>query len=121
MTTDHIQCTRFVFGAKSSPTCANYALRTCADDNAENYPHIKKLVYENFYMDEFFEITEDINTAVKIIEEHRHVVQQESFNLTKWMTSDHILQKIPEEHKSITAEEIKDPKSSSEFTEYDGE
>ena len=33
--------TRFVFGAKSS-TCAIYALRTCADNKAENYPYIKK-------------------------------------------------------------------------------
>ena len=103
--------TRFVFGAKCSPTCAIYALRTCADDNAESHPHIKKLVYENFYMDDFFEATDDIETAVKIIEDLRHVLQQGSFNLTKWISTDHkILQTIPEEHRSITIDEIKDPK-----------
>ena len=37
--------TRFVFGAKCSPTCAIYAFRTCADDNAESHPHIKKLLH----------------------------------------------------------------------------
>ena len=74
--------TRFVFGAKSS-TCAIYALRTCADNKAENYPYIKKLVYENFCMDDFFEATDDIDTAVKIIEDLRHVLQQGSFNLHK--------------------------------------
>ena len=61
--------TRFVFGAKCSPTCAIYALRTCADDNAESHPHIKKLVYQNFYMDDFFEATGDIDTAVKVRED----------------------------------------------------
>ncbi|XP_063711364.1 uncharacterized protein LOC134839672 [Symsagittifera roscoffensis] len=57
---DFFEYTRFVFGAKCSPNCAIYALRTCADDNAESHPHIKKLVYENFYMDDFFEATDNI-------------------------------------------------------------
>ena len=71
---------------------------------------------------DLFEATDDIDTAVKIIEELRHVLQQGSFNLTKWMTTDHrILQTTPEEHKSITADEIKDSKYSSELSEYDGE
>ena len=62
-------------------------------------------------MDDFFEATDDIDTAVKIIEDLRHVLQQRSFNLTNWITSDHrILQTIPEEHRSITIDEIKDPK-----------
>ena len=75
--------TRFVFGAKCSPTCAIYALRTCADDNADSHPHIKKLVYQNFFMNDSFEATGDIDTAVKIREDLRHVLQQGSFNLTK--------------------------------------
>ena len=103
--------TRFVFGAKCSSTCAIYALRTCADDNAESHPHIKKFVNENFYMVNFFEATDDIDTAVKIIEDLRHVLQQGNFNLTKWITTDHrILQTRPEEHRSITIDKIKEPK-----------
>ena len=62
-------------------------------------------------MDDVFKATDEIDTAVKIIEDLRHVLQQESFNLTKWITTDHrILQKIPEEHRSITVDEIKDHK-----------
>ena len=108
---EFFEYTRFVFGAKCSPTCAIYAFRTCADDNNESHPHIKKLVYENFYMDDFFEATDDIDTAGKIIQDLRHVLHQGSFNLTKWITTDHrILQTIPEEPRSITVDEIKNPK-----------
>ena len=39
---EFFEYTRFFLGAKCSPTCAIYALRTCADDNAESHPHIKK-------------------------------------------------------------------------------
>ena len=52
-----------------------------------------------------------VNPDVKMIEDLRRVLQQGSFNLTKWITTDHrILQTIPEEHRSITVDEIKDPK-----------
>ena len=62
-------------------------------------------------MDDFFEATDDIDNAVKVIEDLRHVLQQGSFNLTKWITTDHrILQTIPEERRSITIDETKEPK-----------
>ena len=61
-------------------------------------------------MDDFFEATDNTDTAVKFIEDLRHVLQKGSFNLTKWITTDHrILQTIPEEQRSITIDEIKDP------------
>ena len=51
---DFYEYTRLVFGAKCSPTCAIYALRMCADDNVNTHPHIRDIVYNNFYMDDFF-------------------------------------------------------------------
>ena len=45
--------TRHVFGAKSSPTCANYALRQMAKDNAEEDENLVKAIQRNFYMDDF--------------------------------------------------------------------
>ena len=35
---------RFVFGAKCSPTCANFALQTCADDHFDEFPHVERIV-----------------------------------------------------------------------------
>ena len=47
------QYTRHIFGAKYSPTCANYALQRTARDNANEYPEAAKAVLENFYMDDY--------------------------------------------------------------------
>ena len=45
------QYTRHIFGTKDLPTCADYALRRRASDNAKEYPEAAKTVLENFYMD----------------------------------------------------------------------
>ena len=42
------QNTRHIFGAKDSPTCANYALKRTARDNAKFYPEASKAVFEKF-------------------------------------------------------------------------
>ena len=44
---------RHIFGAKTLPTCANYALQQVARDNAHEFPQITKLITRNFYMDDF--------------------------------------------------------------------
>ena len=72
---------------------------------------LKNLSHENFYLDDFFEATDDIDTAVKFIEDLRHVQQQRSFNLTNCITTYHrIVQTISEEHESIFVDKIKDLK-----------
>ena len=45
--------TRHVFGAKSSPTCTNYALHQVAKDNAKDDENLVKAVQRNFYMNDF--------------------------------------------------------------------
>ena len=52
------QYTRHNFGAKGSPTCANYALQRTASDNAKKYPEAAKAVLENFYMDDYLDTVE---------------------------------------------------------------
>ena len=46
------QYTRHIFGAKDSPTCANYALQCTARDNVSQYPDATKAVLEYFYMED---------------------------------------------------------------------
>ena len=38
------ECQRHLFGAKRSPTCANYALKQVGLDNEENYPIAAKAI-----------------------------------------------------------------------------
>ena len=47
-----------VFGAKSSPTYANFALKRLGIDNEEEYPIAAKTIQNNFYMDDFIKSVE---------------------------------------------------------------
>ena len=42
--------TRHIFGAKDSPTCANYALNRTGVDNAAKFPEAAPAVKQNFHM-----------------------------------------------------------------------
>ena len=44
------QYTRLKFGAKDSPTCANYALLRTARDNNSDFPEAAQAVCQKFYM-----------------------------------------------------------------------
>ena len=57
------QYTRHIFGAKDSPTCANYALQRTASDNAKEYPEAAKAFLENFYMDDYLDSVESPERA----------------------------------------------------------
>ena len=97
----------FVFGAKCSPTCANFALQTCADDHSTDYPHIQRLVRDHFYMDDLFVSTDTVQQAVHIIHDSRTVLSRGGFNLTKWITNCHeILSAVPSEHRALSLEEL---------------
>ncbi|XP_063711678.1 uncharacterized protein LOC134839979 [Symsagittifera roscoffensis] len=104
--------TRFVFGSKCSPTCANFALQTCGDDNKIDYPHIQELIDSNFYMGDFYESTNTVEEVLQLPNDLRKVLATRSFNLAGWITTNsEILSAIPQQHRSISYNEMKDPKT----------
>ena len=81
-----------LFGAISSPACANLALCKTAEDN-----HVINTVERNFYVDDCLKSLPNQQKAVE------HV---SSFKLTKWVSnSGDLLQAIPEKER---AKDIKD-------------
>ena len=68
--------TPHVFGAKSSPTCANYALHQVAKDNAEEDENLVKAVQRNFYMDDFLKSVRTPHEAIEIYQKVRHPHQR---------------------------------------------
>ena len=54
-----------VFGAKSLPTCANYALHQVAKGNAKDEENLFKAVLQNFYMDDFLSQSEHHKKRMK--------------------------------------------------------
>ena len=68
--------TRHVFWAKSSPTCANYALHQVAKDNAVNDESFVKMVQRNFYMDDFLKSVRTPQEAIEIYQKVRQSHQR---------------------------------------------
>ena len=89
--------TRHVFGAKSLPTFANYALYQVAKDNAVNNENVVRTVQRNFYMDDFLKSVRTPQEATEIYQKVRDILIKGGFNLTKWITSDdEVKSQIPE-------------------------
>ena len=77
---------KHIFGAKSSPTCANYALQQVARDNAQESPQIAKLIMRNFYMDDFVKSVPSAEQAIEIYNMLRAMLARGGFHLTKWIS-----------------------------------
>ena len=94
---------RQVFGAKSSPTCANYALKRVGLDNEEEYPIAAKAIKNNFYMDDFIKSVETPEEAIEIFNQLQPLLSQHGFELKKWISNDDaVTEAIPEGLKSIS-------------------
>ena len=79
--------TRHIFGAKDSPTCANYALQRTATDNEEEFPVALTLVERNFYMDDFLYSAENIQEAKSVKHNLISLLQKGDFKLSKWQSN----------------------------------
>ena len=94
---------RHVFGAKSSPTCANYALKRVGLDNEKEYPIAAKAIQNNFYMDDFIKSVETSEEAIEVFNQLQPLLSQHGFELKKWISNnDAVAKAIPEDLKSIS-------------------
>lgn len=96
-----------LFGATSSPSCACYALKRCAEDNKSSFDAIVvDTVLCNFYVDDCLKSVASEQEAVKLYEDLKAICLTGGFRLTKWMTNNRdVLSNIPQEDR---ATEVKD-------------
>ncbi|KAK0135647.1 hypothetical protein N1851_028510 [Merluccius polli] len=96
-----------LFGATSSPSCANFALRRCAEDNKEFFSqHVFETIMHSFYVDDLLASLPSEREAICLYEDLRKICAKGGFNLTKWMSNScSVLAAIPEEER---AKEVKD-------------
>ena len=81
------QYTRHIFGAKNSPTCANYALQRTADDNCKEFPRAAGSVWNNFYMDDYFESFATSKEATERCQDLVTLLKRGGFKLTKFVSN----------------------------------
>ena len=82
-----LQYTRHIFGARDSPTCANFALQQTARDNEATYPLAAKAVQQKFYMDDYLDSVECPETALKLSQELIEMLKLGVFKLTKFISN----------------------------------
>ena len=80
--------TLLVFGAKSSPTCANYVLHQVAKYNAKDEENLVKAVQRNFYIDNFLKSVKTARKTIEIYQKVRQIFGKVGFDSTKWITAE---------------------------------
>ena len=79
---------RHIFGAKSSPTCANFALQQRAKDFKEEFLEASRVVLSSFYMDDLLVAVDSIEKAKALSSELQKLLTKGSFNLSKWASNE---------------------------------
>lgn len=87
-----------LFGAVSSPSIANFALKKTASDNEEEHGTlVADTMRKNFYVDDCLRSVSSEDAAVKLIEGLCQSCQKGGFHLTKFTSNRRaVLQCIPE-------------------------
>lgn len=91
-----------LFGATSSPSCSNYALRLTAERFISVYgKEAADILIRNFYVDDMLKSFIRSLKAIQIIPKVVGMSNADGFNLTKFHSNDReLLATIPEKEKS---------------------
>ena len=91
-----------LFGATSSPSCSNFALRKTAQDNKDEFAKdIVKTVKRNFYVDDCLKSVESSERAVDLAVQLSNLLAKGGFRLTKWLCNrPEVLESIPKDKRA---------------------
>ena len=93
-----------IFGAKDSPTCANYALQRTARDNFQDFdPLTYYTAIRSFYVDDLLKSVESDAVAINLVKQLVEMLKRRGFRLCKF-ASNHpaVLETLPEEDVSTS-------------------
>eukprot|EP00112_Aurelia_sp_Birch-Aquarium-sp1_P000444 Seg1042.3 transcript_id=Seg1042.3/GoldUCD/mRNA.D3Y31 product="hypothetical protein" protein_id=Seg1042.3/GoldUCD/D3Y31 len=91
-----------LFGGRWSPSCATFALRRVAEDNATLFDdEVIQAVRRNFYVDDLLKAVKDADEAIKMQKQLADLLARGGFHLTEWVSnSRYVLDAIPDEERS---------------------
>ena len=99
----------YVFGTKSSPTCAICALQQTAKDHAISFSaEVVQTVLQNFYMDDCLKFVPTVGQAVELTQRLTDLLKRGGFRLRKWLSNEkRVLSKITSEERSSALVNLK--------------
>ena len=91
-----------IFGAKSSPSIASYALRKTAKDNEQNFSkEAVDAVFRDFYVDDLLKSFAGQEHAIELSKELQELLARGGFKLTKWISNSRsVLSAFPVEERA---------------------
>ena len=91
-----------IFGATSSPCCANKALQQTADNNKGRYsPEVIKAVHRNFYVDDVLKSAPTTEKAIWLADQLTRLLSEDGFHLTKFTGNNRlVLKALPQEERA---------------------
>ncbi|KAK3886574.1 hypothetical protein Pcinc_009223 [Petrolisthes cinctipes] len=94
-----------LFGASSSPSCANYALQKTVEDHGKEYaPQVCQTVLNHFYVDDCLRSTDTEDEVIQLAHAVKSLCMKGGFNLTKFISNSRSLLEslpIPDRGKSL--------------------
>ncbi|XP_071479632.1 uncharacterized protein [Diadema antillarum] len=97
-----------VFGAVSSPSCANFALKRAAQDQTGSFSdEVIRTVHRNFYVDDCLCSMQSVQEAEKLVSDLTEICRGRGFRLTKWLCNEpEVLAKIPVEERAKSVRDL---------------
>ena len=100
--------TRHLFGATSSPSCANFALHKTAEDFGDEFdPSVKTTLRRDMYVDDVLKSTSSEDTAVTLAWDLKKLCSKGGFNLTKFSSNSvKVLEAFPQEDRAKNTKDL---------------
>ena len=91
-----------LFGATSSPSCANFGLRRTAEDNEEKFSRdVIETVKQNFYVDDCLKSVKTEDIAITLADQLSKLLQKGGFRLMKWLSNSRkVIESIPQSERA---------------------
>ncbi|KAI3361414.1 hypothetical protein L3Q82_013581, partial [Scortum barcoo] len=77
----------YLFGASSSPGCANYGMKHLASQNEKEFPSAASFIRKHFYVDDGLMSMESISEAIKLVKEAQAVCAKGKLLLHKFLSN----------------------------------
>ena len=91
-----------VFGATSSASCSNYALRRTAVENEAVFGEAAaNALHHNFYVDDLLKSIEDLDSAKQLVKDVINMCKSGGFHLTKFISNNKELLSVPENQRRM--------------------
>lgn len=96
-----------IFGAASSPGCANYGMKYLASKYENDYPLAAVFIRKNFYVDDGLISVDSVQRANQLVNEAREVFSKGQLRLHKFVSNNRkVLDVIPESERASAVKDV---------------